>query len=122
MHRFASQCPAIGLAAHSVQRQPKKQWQFGQKASCMAVIPGRIEDANPESRDSGFYASHSPGMTNLARMLVRKASISARRTSASRRSALEAPSTSPAADPASAEAVETPTMLLETSAVPPAAC
>jgi hypothetical protein len=28
-----------------------------------AVIPGRIEDANPESRDSGFDASHRPGMT-----------------------------------------------------------
>src|SRR5436190_24391646 len=63
--------------------------------------------------DERFYA---------ARMLLRKASISARSTSASRRSALEALSTSPAADPASAEAVETPTMLLETSAVPPAAC
>jgi hypothetical protein len=25
MHRFASQCPAIGLAAHSPLRQPKKQ-------------------------------------------------------------------------------------------------
>jgi hypothetical protein len=34
----------------------------------------------------------------------------------------EALSTSPAAVPASAEAVETPTMLLETSDVPPAAC
>jgi len=28
------------------------------------VIPGRIEDANPESRDSGFDALHRPGMTN----------------------------------------------------------
>jgi hypothetical protein len=28
-----------------------------------ADIPGRIEDANPESRDSGFDASHRPGMT-----------------------------------------------------------
>ncbi len=27
------------------------------------VIPGRIKDANPESRDSGFDASHRPGMT-----------------------------------------------------------
>jgi hypothetical protein len=27
------------------------------------VIPGRVEDANPESRDSGFDASHRPGMT-----------------------------------------------------------
>jgi hypothetical protein len=25
MHRLASQCPAIDLAAHSAQRQPKKQ-------------------------------------------------------------------------------------------------
>jgi hypothetical protein len=29
----------------------------------LAVIPGRVEDANPESRDSGFDASHRPGMT-----------------------------------------------------------
>src|SRR6202035_4098609 len=29
----------------------------------LAVIPGRIVDANPESRDSGFDASHRPGMT-----------------------------------------------------------
>ena len=55
-------------------------------------------------------------------MLPRNASISARSISASRRSAPEAPSTSPAADPASAEAVLTPTILLDTSLVPPAAC
>src|SRR4249919_1272747 len=55
-------------------------------------------------------------------MLDRKASISERSMSASRRSASDALSTSVAARPASAEAVETPTMLLETSAVPPAAC
>jgi hypothetical protein len=28
-----------------------------------AVIPGRVEGANPESRVSGFDASHRPGMT-----------------------------------------------------------
>jgi DNA helicase II / ATP-dependent DNA helicase PcrA len=27
------------------------------------VIPGRLEEANPESRDSGFDATHRPGMT-----------------------------------------------------------
>jgi hypothetical protein len=27
------------------------------------VIPGHVEDVNPESRDSGFDASHRPGMT-----------------------------------------------------------
>jgi len=27
-----------------------------------AVIPGRREATNPESRDSGFDASHRPGM------------------------------------------------------------
>ncbi|WP_375762287.1 MULTISPECIES: ATP-dependent helicase [Bradyrhizobium] len=32
-------------------------------ASTKAVIPGRVEDANPESRDSGFDAPHRPGMT-----------------------------------------------------------
>src|SRR4030081_2358839 len=57
-----------------------------------------------------------------ARMLERKASISERRTSASRRSAPDAFSTSLAAARASVEAVLTPTMLLETSEVPPAAC
>ena len=55
-------------------------------------------------------------------MFSRNASISARSTSASRRSAPEALSTSLAAVPASVEAEETPTMLLETSLVPPAAC
>jgi hypothetical protein len=29
----------------------------------LAVIPGRIEDASPESRDSGFGPSDHPGMT-----------------------------------------------------------
>ena len=48
-------------------------------------------------------------------MLDRNASISARNTSASRRSALDAVNTSLAAAPASAEAVLTPTILLETS-------
>jgi hypothetical protein len=28
------------------------------------VIPGRIEDANPESRDSGSGPSDHPGMTS----------------------------------------------------------
>jgi DNA helicase-2/ATP-dependent DNA helicase PcrA len=27
------------------------------------VIPGRLEEANPEFRDSGFDAAHRPGMT-----------------------------------------------------------
>jgi hypothetical protein len=27
------------------------------------VIPGRLEEPNPESRDSGFDAAHRPGMT-----------------------------------------------------------
>src|SRR3954471_16598931 len=42
--------------------------------------------------------------------------------SASRRSASDASSTSPAADPASADTALTPMMLLDTSLVPPAAC
>jgi hypothetical protein len=29
-------------------------------ADLTAVIPGRIEDANPESRDSGFVAAATP--------------------------------------------------------------
>jgi len=28
----------------------------------MVVIPGRLEEPNPGSRDSGFDASHRPGM------------------------------------------------------------
>src|ERR1700734_4130440 len=63
-----------------------------------------------------------PGRPQAARMFDRKASISARRTSASRRSAPDAVSTSPAADPAWDEAALTPMILLETSLVPPAAC
>ncbi len=30
-----------------------------------SVIPGLVEDENPESRDSGFDAAHRPGMTEL---------------------------------------------------------
>src|SRR5947209_5771916 len=86
----------IGLAAQAAPRQPKSG-----VGTCLAPAGKR------------YYA---------ARMLERKASISERSTSASRRSAPEALSTSLAADPASVEAVETPTMLLETSLVPPAAC
>jgi hypothetical protein len=29
----------------------------------MLVIPGRLKEANPESRGSGFDASHRPGTT-----------------------------------------------------------
>src|SRR6202035_5573130 len=36
---------------------------MGGEVLSTTVIPGRIEDANPESRDSGFDASHRPGMT-----------------------------------------------------------
>jgi DNA helicase-2/ATP-dependent DNA helicase PcrA len=35
-----------------------------QSETTNAVIPGRDKVANPESRDSGFDASHRPGMTN----------------------------------------------------------
>src|SRR5262249_15755598 len=70
---------------------------------------------NPEvvARDSAFGALAPPqNEDQAARMLLRNASISERSVSASRRSASEALSTSVAAAPASAEAVETPTMLL----------
>src|SRR5207237_7835634 len=53
-----------------------------------------------------------------ALMLVRNASTSARKVSASRRSASEALNTSLAEVPAWAEALETPVMLLDTSVVP----
>ena len=36
---------------------------LSQAPSPKVVIPGRVEDANPESRDSGFDAPHRPGMT-----------------------------------------------------------
>src|SRR5712671_4698692 len=35
----------------------------GSVSKFLVVIPGRVEDANPESRDSGFDASRRPGMT-----------------------------------------------------------
>jgi hypothetical protein len=35
-----------------------------------AVIPGRIEDANPESRDSGSGPSDHPGMTTSNEVLL----------------------------------------------------
>jgi hypothetical protein len=48
-----------------------EKWAASRKRHCERseaihrgiVIPGRVEDANPESRDSGFDASHRPGMT-----------------------------------------------------------
>jgi len=33
-------------------------------ATRLVVIPGRLEEANPESRDSGFGPSDRPGMTD----------------------------------------------------------
>src|ERR1700722_11482028 len=56
---------------------------------------------------SGASARSRNDEAPSARMLERKASISERRTSVSRRSALDALSTSPAAVPASAEAMRT---------------
>jgi hypothetical protein len=44
----------------------------------LAVIPGWSEGPDPESRDSGFDASHRPGMTNvtvIARSAATKQSI-----------------------------------------------
>ena len=35
----------------------------------LAVIPGRLEEPNPESRDSGFDATHRPGMTSVLGLL-----------------------------------------------------
>src|SRR5437588_543202 len=56
--------------------------------------------------------ANAPSRNDYAARFDRKASISERSRSASRRSASDEFSTSAAAAPASAEAVETPTMLL----------
>src|SRR5437016_7303894 len=89
---------AVGLAAQSAPRQPKNNCQSAKHGgmpaqlaakpiySCIAAIPGRCE---------GFESY-------AARMLDKNASISERSTLVSCCSALEALSTSPAADPASA--------------------
>src|SRR6185436_19973800 len=39
------------------------------------VIPGRLEEANPESRDSGFDAAHRPGMTGRERGFLAPAKL-----------------------------------------------
>src|ERR1700688_2682062 len=109
----------IGLAAQSARRQPKNK----------CGLTKRPLQGSTTGEGGAIHALRAQGCrlrrmakAQAARMLERKASISERRTSASRRSAPDAFSTSLAADPASAEAVLTPTMLLETSEVPPAAC
>src|SRR3984957_11948522 len=112
MHDLVPQYYDIGLAAQSARRQPKNNCDFDKTAASRAQIMRYARRHWP--------AAH--GAAHAARILERNASISERSTSASRRSALEALSTSPAADPASLEAVLTPIMLLETSLVPPAAC
>jgi hypothetical protein len=42
-----------GLTAQSARRQPKNKGDLDKKASCMAAIPERIDDANPAARNSG---------------------------------------------------------------------
>src|ERR1700730_17828336 len=39
------------------------RWREGYNVNSWLVIPGRSEGPDPESRDSGFDASHRPGMT-----------------------------------------------------------
>src|ERR1700736_2647997 len=43
--------------------RPRLRYCIGWVLCTVAVIPGRIEDANPESRDSGSGPSDHPGMT-----------------------------------------------------------
>jgi hypothetical protein len=113
------------LACHRLSRTigmapAEKPLPFGQNAAYAGSATGKagaIHAVRAQAAACGAWRK-----PQAARMLERKASISERSMSASRRNAPEALSTSPAADPASAEAVLTPTMLLETSLDPPAAC
>jgi hypothetical protein len=69
MHRLVSPVSGIGLTAQSARRQSKKQmrvwakhmgcgrWRpearsYAREGLICAVIPGRCEASNPESRDS----------------------------------------------------------------------
>jgi len=50
-----------------IERQPDdRRRRFGRiQPEGRAVIPGRVEDANPESRDSGSAPTAHPGMTSM---------------------------------------------------------
>ena len=75
LNRVCLRMHDTGLAAHAAGRQPKKQMRPPKRPHGSVVIPGwshRVgalrrpmtgSGPDPESRDSGFYASHSPGMT-----------------------------------------------------------
>ncbi|RQH12398.1 hypothetical protein EHH60_16045 [Bradyrhizobium sp. RP6] len=62
---------AIGTQSQEVagkikRRLPVKEAALFRGSEYMIiVIPGRLEEPNPGSRDSGFDASHRPGMTIL---------------------------------------------------------
>src|ERR1700693_5077028 len=119
MHRFAPQMLWYRLSRTIGAAPDEKQLRIREKGR----HAGRVACKSGANHACGAQAAaRRAWRLQATRMLERKASISERRTSASRRSAPEAFRTSDAADPASAEAVETPMMLLETSLVPPAAC
>src|ERR1700754_4946072 len=123
------------LAVPAARRQPKKRMDPCRHSGMVRRTRPQVRDCAPgnpiireknTAGDFGFDAFASPRNDGLwlyaARIFDRNASISARSTSASRRSASEEESTSAAAVPASLEALLTPTMLEDTSLVPPAAC
>src|SRR5665647_2617606 len=46
--------------------RPRGRYCIGGVLEVWIVIPGRCVASNPESRDSGFDATHRPGMTESA--------------------------------------------------------
>src|SRR5258708_3419207 len=58
-----SSAASAGCAAPRAMRPAASRAGHFRERASNPVIPGRVEDANPESRDSGFDASHRPGMT-----------------------------------------------------------
>src|ERR1700759_4062362 len=114
----------ICLAAPGRWPQPKNQHAVIPQCAiahwgrCVSIEPwGALRPENLEV--PGPVLRTVPDEDYAARILLRNASISARSPSASWRSEADALKTAEAASPASAEAVETPTMFDETSLVPP---
>jgi len=58
--RPAGPARSNSLDAAETAHRVLKRWARRMRLFC--VIPGRLEEANPESRDSGFGATHRPGM------------------------------------------------------------
>src|SRR5581483_7291797 len=71
---ITSRISACSKSAETLERAPPMPCQKSVIAvMCSPVIPGRLAEANPESRDSGFGAAHRPGMTESDTASIQRA-------------------------------------------------